>query len=60
MKMKDIIERFKIIIRQHIRQVRIEQFHEHSKYCPDCKLGWTVRCKEGKELLEKCLGTSEN
>ena len=60
MKMKDIIERFKISIRQHIRQVRIEQFHDHCKQCADCRDGFPEHCKEGSKILSKCLSTSEN
>ena len=60
MKMKDIIERFKISIRQHIRQVRIEQFHDHCEYCVDCRNGFSEHCKEGSKIFSKCLSTSEN
>ncbi len=60
MKMKDIIEMFKISIRQHIRQVRIELFHDHCKQCVDCRNGFSENCKEGSKILSKCLSTSEN
>jgi len=60
MRIKDIIERFRIDLRERVKLVRIQLFRDHCEVCLECKYGYTEHCKEGRELLSKCLYTSEN
>ena len=55
MRIKDIIERFRINLRERVKLARIQLFHDHCEVCSECKHGYTEHCKEGSKLLSKCL-----